>query len=85
MQRATGHSTWDIPTEPALSVPTPDPTPQQAMDPFQKPPGAATGTPGPEVSAATRGQESGDPSYQGADRSLLSVGVWTADTGMKCY
>lgn len=38
MQRATGHSQWDVPTQPALSVPTPDPTPQQYTDPFQQPP-----------------------------------------------
>ena len=38
MQRATGHSQWDVPTQPALSVPTPDPTPQQYTDPFQRPP-----------------------------------------------
>ena len=38
VQRATGHSQWDVPTQPALSVPTPDPTPQQYTDPFQQPP-----------------------------------------------
>jgi len=37
VQRATGHSQWDVPTQPALSVPTPDPTPQQHADPFSKP------------------------------------------------
>lgn len=37
VQRATGHSQWDVPTQPALSVPTPDPTPQQHTDPFSKP------------------------------------------------
>ena len=49
----------EVPTEPALSVPTPDPTPQQAMDPFQK----------PQEYSETRPDEN----YQGQDRSLLSV------------
>ena len=61
VQRATGHSQWDIPTQPALSVPTPDPTPQQSMDPFQKPP------------SSDRGIDGQGENYEGADRGFLSV------------
>ncbi|KAL8893429.1 MAG: hypothetical protein Q9192_005278 [Flavoplaca navasiana] len=61
VQRATGHSQWDIPTQPALSVPTPDPTPQPIGDPFQKPP-----------MSSDRAQNEGGDNYQGADRGFLS-------------
>lgn len=74
VQRATGHSQWEIPTQPALSAPTPDPTPQQASDPFQQPPDGSAGTPDANGSGAIRGLNDADPNYQGADRSLLSVG-----------
>ena len=72
VQRATGVSQWEIPTQPALSAPTPDPTPQQASDPFQQPPHGSVDTPG-AIGNGTRDQNSTDPNYQGADRSLLSV------------
>ncbi|MCJ1254860.1 hypothetical protein MMC24_002676 [Lignoscripta atroalba] len=58
VQRATGHSQWDVPNQPALSVPTPDSTPQPRTDPFEQP-------------SATRGQDQVGGSYQGADRGLL--------------
>ena len=47
----------DVPTQPALSVPTPEPTPQ-AESPFNKP-GQTPGLPEEE--------------YEGADRGLLTV------------
>lgn len=58
VQRATGHSQWEVPTQPALSVPTPDPTPQQYTDPFRQPPVV-------KVDGATEDEEK--------DRSLLGV------------
>lgn len=61
MQRATGHSQWDVPTQPALSVPTPDPTPQQYTDPFQQPPAL-------KVDGIAEDEEK--------DRSLLGVCVY---------
>jgi hypothetical protein len=62
VQRATGHSQWDVPTQPALSVPTPEPTPQgEGMGPFSKP-GEHEGTRG----------DGREGEYAGADRSLLS-------------
>ncbi|KAL8690423.1 MAG: hypothetical protein Q9218_004123 [Villophora microphyllina] len=61
VQRATGHSQWDIPTQPALSVPTPDPTPQPIDDPFNKPP-----------MSSERGPNEGSENYEGADRGFLS-------------
>lgn len=61
VQRATGHSQWDVPTQPALSVPTPDPTPQNQMDPFQKP------------QSSERGNGGQGDNYEGADRGFLSV------------
>ncbi|KAL8867238.1 MAG: hypothetical protein Q9174_005792, partial [Haloplaca sp. 1 TL-2023] len=61
VQRATGHSQWDIPTQPALSVPTPDPTPQPISDPFDKPP-----------MSSERGPSEGGDNYQGQDRGFLS-------------
>lgn len=48
-----------MPTQPALSVPTPEATPQGA-DPFQKP-------------AAEARNENLDENYAGADRGLMSV------------
>ena len=52
----------EIPTQPALSVPTPEPTPQHAdTDPFQVPPNTRSGEAG------------ADESYKGADRGFLSV------------
>lgn len=71
VQRATGVSQWEIPTQPAHAVPTPDPTPQQSTNPFQQPSRSAA-SPGPH-GEATRGEGGVDPKYQGADRSLLSV------------
>ena len=54
--------TRDIPTQPALSVPTPETTPHHAdTDPFQKPPEASSG------------EDGGDGSYEGTDRGFLSV------------
>ena len=51
-----------MPTEPALSVPTPEPTPQHAeSDPFQRPSGTQGGGPG-------EGE-----GYEGADRGIISV------------
>jgi len=64
VQRATGHSQWDIPTQPALSVPTPDPTPQQYNDPFNKPGGV-----GPD--GVMRNADGSGVSEQ--DRGLISV------------
>ncbi|KAL9585177.1 MAG: hypothetical protein Q9203_004367, partial [Teloschistes exilis] len=61
VQRATGHSQWDIPTQPALSVPTPDPTPQPIDNPFDKP-----------TMSADRGPNDGNNNYEGADRGFLS-------------
>ncbi|KAL8951775.1 MAG: hypothetical protein Q9222_002266 [Ikaeria aurantiellina] len=61
VQRATGHSQWDVPTQPALSVPTPDPTPQPIGDPFQK----------PAMSSENGPNDKGDH-YEGADRGFLS-------------
>ena len=52
----------EIPTQPALSVPTPEPTPQHAdTDPFQAP------------SNPRSGEAGTDESYEGADRGFLSV------------
>lgn len=59
VQRATGHSQWEVPTQPALSVPTPDPTPQQYTDPFQQPPAVRL---------------EGTAEDEEKDRSLLGVG-----------
>ena len=64
VQRATGHSQWDVPTQPALSVPTPDPTPQQQNDPFSKPPGS---------SGDTVMVRDADGNMVETDRSLLGV------------
>ena len=61
VQRATGHSQWEIPTQPALSVPTPDPTPQHSTGPFPTP---------AEPNTVKDGNEE---AYEGADRSLLGV------------
>lgn len=73
VQRATGHSQWDIPTQPALSVPTPDPTPQQQTDPFQRP--AETRSPfmGPDGHLVVKKEDGSVENYEGADRSLLGV------------
>lgn len=68
VQRATGHSQWDIPTQPALSVPTPDPTPQQYANPFPRP--ADNGEMPAEGSAIVRDAD-GKPVE--TDRSLLGV------------
>ena len=73
VQRATGHSQWDIPTQPALSVPTPDPTPQPITDPFQRPPMPEDATPGVENGGGTRGVDGAGEQYEGADRGFLSV------------
>ncbi|KAI4146371.1 MAG: hypothetical protein L6R39_003477, partial [Caloplaca ligustica] len=61
VQRATGHSQWDIPTQPALSVPTPDPTPQPINDPFGKP-----------AMSSERGPSDQGENYEGADRGFIS-------------
>lgn len=58
VQRATGYSQWEVPTQPALSVPTPDPTPQQYTDPFQQPPAVKV---------------EGTAEDEARDRSLLGV------------
>jgi hypothetical protein len=76
VQRATGISTWDIPTQPAPSVPTPEPTPQQVGDPFPQPARPA------QDGVTDDGRQKQDPpeSYQGAERSFLTVGraqCWT--------
>ena len=63
VQRATGHSQWDVPTQPALSVPTPDPTPLQEANPFEKP------------QSLERGMDGQGDNYEGADRGFLSVRV----------
>ena len=60
VERATGHSQWDIPTQPALSVPTPDPTPQPITHPFSQPSEKAS-------------EDETAEGYEGADRSLLGV------------
>ena len=64
VQKATGHSQWDVPTQPALSVPTPDPTPQQPHDPFNKPGGV-----GPD--GVMRNADGSEVSEQ--DRGFISV------------
>ncbi|MCJ1295487.1 hypothetical protein MMC34_007050 [Xylographa carneopallida] len=72
VQRATGHSQWEIPTQPALSVPTPEPTPQHAdTDPFQAP------------SNPRSGEAGTDESYEGADRGFLSDLAMNAVMGGK--
>ncbi|MCJ1470893.1 hypothetical protein MMC07_009541 [Pseudocyphellaria aurata] len=81
VQRATGVSQWEIPTQPALSAPTPDPTPQQASDPFQRPPDGSAATPGANDNGTARSQNGVDPEYQGADRNLLSDLAINAVTG----
>ena len=73
VQRATGHSQWDIPTQPALSVPTPDPTPQQMADPFKQPSGAPATVIAPDGTAVIRKEDGTVEQYEGADRSLLGV------------
>lgn len=73
VQRATGISQWEVPTQPALSVPTPDPTPQPTASPFHQPT-SASGTPIPG-SIGYGGQPGAESSYQGTERSLLSVGL----------
>ncbi|MCJ1474965.1 hypothetical protein MMC13_003625 [Lambiella insularis] len=67
VQRATGHSQWEVPTQPALSVPTPEPTPQHA-NPFQPPSGTNTGE---------------DGTYEGADRGFMSDLAMNAIMGGK--
>jgi hypothetical protein len=73
VQRATGHSQWDIPTQPALSVPTPDPTPQPVTDPFQRPPMPGNSMSGTENGGGARGFDGAGEQYEGADRGFLSV------------
>lgn len=74
VQRATGHSQWDVPTQPALSVPTPDPTPQQYTDPFQKPAGGPTSPfMGPDGQMQVKKEDGTVENYEGADRGLLGV------------
>ena len=73
VQRATGHSQWDIPTQPALSVPTPDPTPQQATGPFQHPPGTSAAVVASDGTAVVKNEDGTVEHYEGADRSLLGV------------
>lgn len=73
VQRATGHSQWEIPTQPALSVPTPDPTPQQTTDPFQHPPGTSSAVVASDGTAVVRNEDGTVEHYEGADRSLLGV------------
>lgn len=79
VQRATGHSQWEIPTEPAPSAPTPDPTPQQAIDPFHKP-----STPqlhgSKEDGEVVENNDRSVENYQGADRGLLGVKLPTFPT-----
>ena len=58
-QAYTAHR--EVPTEPALSVPTPDPTPQPRGDPFERP-----GDPNRSY-GSDRGVD------EGTDRSMLSV------------
>ena len=73
VQRATGHSQWDIPTQPALSVPTPDPTPQPINDPFQQPPQARSPVVGPDGVAVMRNEDGTVEHYEGADRGFIQV------------
>ena len=55
------HSIYrELPTEPALSVPTPDATPQPTTDPFNRP-----------SEGDTRSHDDGP--YEGADRGFMSV------------
>ena len=58
---ATARTQWDVPTQPAPSVPSPFPTPQQNSDPYAKPDGSA-------VPLNADGSEQTE-----ADRSLLGV------------
>ena len=70
MQRATGHSQWDVPTQPALSVPTPDPTPQQHADPFSRPVGNGEG----QADGGTAVRDANGNVVE-TDRSLLGVRI----------
>lgn len=81
VQRATGISTWDIPTQPAPSVPTPGPTPQQGGDPFSQPSGSAQYGGGSDSSTKPH---DGPENYQGADRSFLSV-CWVSSIAVFLY
>ena len=39
---ANGKRQWGMPTQPAPTAPTPEPTPQQITDPYTRPDGDAT-------------------------------------------
>ncbi len=74
VQRATGHSQWEVPTQPALSVPTPDITPQQYTDPFQRPSdGPSSPFMGTDGQVKVRGADGQEENYEGADRNLITV------------
>ncbi|KZF20595.1 hypothetical protein L228DRAFT_262528 [Xylona heveae TC161] len=70
VQISTGVSQWEVPTEPAPTVPTPGGTPQQTTDPFQKPSDPLQSAPEAEAGTA-RGFEGGSEPY-GQDRGLVS-------------
>lgn len=74
VQRATGHSQWDVPTEPALSVPTPDPTPRPDVNPFPHPDaGPRSPEMGPDSQVIVRNADGTVQHVDGNDRSLLGV------------
>lgn len=72
VQRSTGHSQWEIPTQP-IPVPTPDPTPQPITHPFQQPPMPGDPKSESDGTGGSRGLGGSGEEYEGADRGFLSV------------
>ena len=70
VQLSTRVSQWEVPTTPALTVPTPGATPQQHTNPYQQPPEMKTTAMASDGSGMMRNADGTAGEYSG-DRGLM--------------